>query len=303
VNARIALISAAIVIALSGVWATWFWLALPGRMPTDDDYRQSNEYIEKNLLSGDVIVLAPAWAERGRAFLTAAPVFAGYDLATDVYPGTKRQWLVALADVPRFSLEEARSILKARATSTGAGLRIGALWIESFTIAGPQVDFAFADALRTATVSIAGPKGETCRNMENGRHQCSHADWNYVAAGWHEVDEKPLHCIWAHPVDEGPLEIRFPDVPLHGALRGRAAFTDEAPAFAHGAPVELAVRLGDMPLGKVTITNRPGIQPIELQIPADAPATGDVTFSVSTTNTGMRHFCFDAWLGPAIEGH
>lgn len=297
-NRRIALTSAAILIALAGVGGTWFWLALPGRMPADDDYRRSNEYIQKNRLDGDVIVLAPAWAERGRQFLTAAPVFAGYDLARDEYPGTRRQWLVALAEVPRFSLDDARARLAARATAGSHGLRIGHLWVEPFEIAGPVVDYSFTEHLANAVVTIAGPRGETCRNVGAGKHQCSHADWNHVRAGWHEVDEKPVRCVWAHPVDEGPLEIRIPDVPLAGVVRGRAGFTDQAPAFAHGAPVDLTVRVDDVEVGKTRFENRRGLMPFEQRLPAGLPARGAVTFVVTTPHSSMRHFCFDAWLGP-----
>ena len=283
--------------ALLGVWATVFWLTLPGRMPTDADYQRANALIASHEQPGDVIVIAPAYAERGRQFLTAAPAMQGYDLAHDVYPGTKRQWLVALPELPRFSLARARRALAARGKSEG-GERVGNLWVEAFDVAGPEVDYSFDDAVGGAAVSIAGRRPESCRFVGHGKHQCSEGSWNYVQAGWHEVQERPFHCIWAHPVNDGVLTIRFPEVPLHGALHGRAAFTDLAPTLPHGAPVFVGVLAGSQRIASFQFDNRPGLQSFDALLPAGLPPQGPVTFQVSTPNNAVRHFCFDAWLGP-----
>jgi hypothetical protein len=284
-------------LALTGAWATWFWWRLPQRLPTDDDYRRANELIASKAQPGDVIVLAPSWAERGRQFFTAAPVEAGYDLETSEFPGTKRQWLVALADAPRFDLGAARRTLASRGPSIEY-LSIGALWLEVFAIPGPAVTFSATESLARATVTIAGPRGETCRHVEPTKHQCSHADWNHVRAGWYEVQERPMRCVWAHPVDEGPLEVAFDDVPLRGAVQVRAAFVGQSSAFARGAHVELAVRSGDVVAGRVRVENRAGIQRGAVTLPASLPERGPLTLSITTPSSAMRHFCFDAWVGP-----
>lgn len=296
---RVAL-AALIALVLSGAYATHFWATLDGRLPSDDDYRQANERIRARVDAGDVIVLAPSWAERGRAFLTAAPVEAGYDLAHDEYRGTRRQWLVALADAPRFDLEDARRTLSTRGRSLWSE-RIGGLWVELFAIAGPAADFSFTDEAATAEVSIAGTKGEKCRDTGGGRHQCSHGPWNHVSPGWHEVDERPLRCLWAHPVDEGPLEIRYPDVPLRGVVRVRAALTDSGPGFDKGTPVELELRAAEGSLIRWTIDNRSGVQSFSLPWPESLPERGPVTFAVTSASSQARHFCFDAWVGPSPD--
>ncbi len=294
---RASLAGIAIVTALAGVWATLFWLRLPARMPTDSDYRRVNAFIESHERPGDIIVVSPHWAQDGRQFLTAVPVMAGYHLSTDVYPGTKRQWLVALPDLPRFSLETSRRALAARGKSEG-GRRIGHLWVEAFDIAGPPVDYSFDDAVPGATVRIVGRRSVVCRNLGNGKHQCPEGAWNYVRAGWHEVHYEPFHCIWAHPVNDGTLEITFPNVPIAGTLRGRAAFVDDAPSFKQGAPVLVGVEAGGRSIANFRFDNRVGLQDFESPLPSGLPPTGPVTFSVSTPNNAVRHFCFDAWLGP-----
>lgn len=294
---RRAAVAVIALLALSGAWATWFWWRLPGRLPTDDDYRRANAFIAPKLQPGDVIVLAPAWAERGRPFLTAAPVEAGYDLEKSEFPGTKRQWLVALAEAPRFDLEAARRTMSTRGTSI-EHLSVGALWVELFAIPGPVVDFSVTESLERATVTIAGPRGETCRPVGQGKHQCSHADWNHVRAGWYEVQEQPMRCVWAHPVDEGPLEIAFDDVPLRGQVQVRAAFVGQSSSFARGAQVELALRSGETEMARLRVENKPGIQRLSAPLPPWLAERGPLTLSISTPSSAMRHFCFDAWVGP-----
>ena len=289
-----------VALVVTGAYATHFWATLDGRLPTDDDYRAAHALIASKTEAGDVIVLAPSWAERGRAFLTAAPVEAGYDLAHDEYRGKKRWWLVALNEAPRFDLGEARRTLAARGPSLMAE-RIGGLWVELFAIAGAGVTFSFTEEAASAEVSIAGPKGERCRDEAGGRHQCSHGSWNHVRAGWHEVNERPFRCLWAHPVDEGPLEIRYADVTLRGAVQLRAALTDSAPTYEAGTPVELSLRQGETEVGRWTVRNQPGVQSFALELPQSLPERGPVTLAVTSASSRARHFCFDAWVGPSTR--
>jgi hypothetical protein len=294
----IALVAAAVV-ALTAVASTIFWATLPSRLPSDDDYRKVNDFIESRKKDGDIVVLAPAWADRGRQFITALPVYSGFDLATDDYPGSKRQWLVALPDVPRFSLTDARSALLKRGASAGSGQKIGELYVEPFDVAGSPVAFSFLDAIPQAEVSIEGGRPETCRPTRSGGHQCSRGGWNKVQAGWFEVDEHPAHCVWAHPVGRDPLTIAFHQVPVPpgGHIHGWGAFVGQAPAGS-GAPVDVAIDVDGKPLESVRFPNQFGRIPFEVSLPqAGVPST--VTFRVSASDAGMRHFCFDAWVQPA----
>ncbi len=175
---------------------------------------------------------------------------------------------------------------------------MGALWLELFAVPGPEVTFSVTESLAQATVTIAGPRGETCRHVEPSKHQCSHADWNHVRAGWYEVQERPFRCVWAHPVDEGPLEVSFDDAPLRGQIHVRAAFVGQSAAFARGAHVDLAVRSGAVEMARVRVENKSGVQKYDSPITDKIPERGPVTLSISTPNSAMRHFCFDAWIGP-----
>lgn len=309
---RLLLIACAAVLALVSVWSLWFWATLPGRLPSDDDYRAVNAHLQTNARDGDIAVLAPSWADRGRDFLTAIPVFAGYDLSAEPPPGTRRQWLVALADAPRFSLDEARASLRARSTgSTGStesadstgpntGVRIGALWVEPFDAPGPGKRWQLSESLDRAQVTV-GP--ERCQRRADGRFQCRRGDWNHVMAGWYEVEEWPFHCVWAHPVTGASLRIGVPDVPT-GSLHGHAAFVGLS-AQRSNVPVHLEARRRGQVVGRWTFESRTGIQPFQSEpVPSLSAADVDVDddggvgleLVVTSPDAGARHFCFDAWI-------
>lgn len=286
--------AAALVVA-AAIASTIFWLRLPSRLPTDADYRAANALIASRAQPGDVIVLAPAWAERGRAFLDAAPVFAGADLAKDEYPGTNRQWLVALADAPRFDPEAARAALRSRGPALGAVERIGALLVELYEIPGPAQLHALTEHVADAVVSLDGASSEPCRLRRDGVHQCPRGEWNHVRAGWFEVEERPMRGIWAHPVDGAALRLEWPDVPLGRAVRGRAAFAGQSGKS--GAEVELALEIDGHVVDKRTFRPRTSPQPFEFTF-TGVPERGRLALLVTTPNAGMRHFVVDAWTAP-----
>lgn len=290
---------AAAAIALTGIASTIFWARLPSRLPTDDDYKRANALLASQKEDGDVAVIAPAWADRGRQFITAMPVYAGYDLLRDEYPGSHRQWLVAVADVPRFSLAETRATLLSRGKSAAAGQKIGELWVEPFAIVGPKVAYSFMDHIPDAEVRLGGPTSEPCQRQPNGAHQCARGGWNKVQAGWYEVQEKPAHCVWAHPVGEQPVEIVFHDVPVPpgSKIAGWAAFVAQAAATKDGAVVHLDVEVDGQQAGQTEFPNEFGKLPFEKPLPGGTP-TSTVTLRVTSPNAGMRHFCFDAWVQP-----
>lgn len=299
---RLLLIASATVLALVSVWSLWFWGTLPGRLPTDDDYRAVNAHLQTHAREGDIAVLAPSWADRGRDFLTAVPIFAGYDLSAEPPPGTRRQWLVALADAPRFSLENARASLRDRVTAvadptdSNAGVRIGALWVEPFDAPGPSMRWQLSDSLDGAQVAVGS---ERCPRRADGRFQCRRGDWNHVRAGWHEVEERPFRCVWAHPVTGAPLRIAIPDVPT-GTLHGRAAFVGLS-AQRSNVPVHLEARRRGHVVGRWTFESRTGIQPFQSEsVPtlavADADTDVGLEWVITSQDAGARHFCFDAWI-------
>lgn len=295
-NRRQALRLFAAILATTGVWSLVFWFTLDGRLPTDDDWVSAHSLIEKQATAGDAVVLAPSWATRGRDFIPSLPVFTLDDFQNGELLGVSRVWLVALANAPRFSPSKALALV---GPNCGAAERIGALFVQACERQTPKLRWRLSDEIRSARVRIDGKKPTPCPWRDN-RFECSNEPWNTVHAGWFEVEEHPMRCVWAHPVGKDALEIRFDAVSRGGLLRGRGAFVGQA-AGRSGAPLDVAVTSGQQVLGRVRFENRFGRQPFEFALPPSAePAS--LTFSVTTPHRGGRYFCIDAWVEEDNDG-
>ena len=117
-----------------------------------------------------------------------------------------------------------------------------------------------------------------------------------MRAEWHELDERPIHCIWAHPVNRAALRLQYDGVPLGGHIHGWGAFVRDA-VQPGGAPVYLQVEVNGQGSQPTEFPNEVGKHEFDLPIAANASA-GRVTLSITTPNNGRRFFCFDAWISP-----
>lgn len=141
-----------------------------------------------------------------------------------------------------------------------------------------------------------------CSAWRFGRLMCGPNEWNYVGVSEVPVANKPELCIWAHPLSGHDLEITFDNVVLGGGLRGRYAMADSAVADPNASPVTFRLLVDGTERVKRVVANRPGwnhfgLSPADLG--ADEPRRPHtLTFVVSATNDGRRHFCFDGELVP-----
>src|SRR5216684_1131988 len=103
-------------------------LTLPLRLPREADWAEAAGALRARAQAGDAVQIWPAWAERARMFVDAAPVFTEEDLAQADYVGVKRLWLLSLPRVPFARVGRALDMLARRgATPTSDELRFGAL--------------------------------------------------------------------------------------------------------------------------------------------------------------------------------
>lgn len=289
-NRRHALRLFAIALAATGVVSLVFWLTLDRRLPTDDDWVSVHAFIKQHAEPDDAVVVAPTWATRGRDFLTSTPVFTLDDFQNGELLGVSRVWLVALEQAPHFSPDDARATV---GPNCDAPYSFGALSARSCQQPTVDIKWRLSDEIRNARVRIAGKKPQPCPWREN-RFECGRGGWNTVHAGWYEVQESPMRCVWAHPVGRDALEITFDAVPTGHVIRGRGAFVGQAAATG-GAPVQLEIARSGQNLGNVRFENRFGRQPFEFELPPSQEPV-PLTFSITTPSAGMRHFCFDAWV-------
>ena len=159
--------------------------------------------------------------------------------------------------------------------------------------------FLFGDNLGQAEVSVGeGESARACGSWLFGRWQCGPHPWLYVGEGEIQVRGRPQRCIWAHPSDEGPLQILFRDVPLGDIVSGRHMLADVG--VRNGVPGDVTFRVfvDDELLGERTQPQRQGLNTFRFSI-SDAAERGDVRFEVSAEVTAQRHFCFTAQTRPS----
>jgi hypothetical protein len=146
--------------------------------------------------------------------------------------------------------------------------------------------------LSSARVSQAG---KPCTERRGDAWYCSRRSWNYVGPTTNMFNGALLPCIWAHPVDEGPLVIRFPGVTLGRALVGHHGLADGAvDGFRGGAPVNLEIRVDDRVIEKLVRPNQKGWVGFRVDTSGYAGKPVDLSLTVTTQRSGGRHYCFDA---------
>lgn len=154
--------------------------------------------------------------------------------------------------------------------------------------------FVFGEHLAEAHVSIGGEDDlRICDTWLFGRWQCGPNPWNYVGAGEVRIRGRSQSCIWAHPSDEGPVNIEFRDIALGNLISGRHMLADVG--VSNGTPGDIVMRvwIDDTLLGERTQTQRQGLNTFRFPI-SDPPDTGTVRFEISADVTAQRHFCFTA---------
>ena len=278
------------------LFALVYWLRLPGRLPSEEDYLAVQRELVAQSHPGDGVALLPFWADRGKLFLHGLPVIALPDLATeaDVERYT-RLWLLAQPALPRSDAARTLAGLDARLTRLEPPKRFGPLSLSLYEPkAGRAGSYDFLARLPAAQVALGGVEPEPCTATPGG-FRCPRGTWNYVQPEWHEFDFLPRRCLWAHPVGIQPVEIRYSQIPLRHGVRGGFGLIGQVAELRQAAPVDLAIDVDGSPAAILELSpGDPGWHPFELDLPDLAPGSHDVAFRVTSPNPSQRHFCFDA---------
>ena len=115
-------------------------LGVPASLPSQQDWAEAAGAVRARARPGDGVQLWPAWAERGRTFVDAVPVFTDEDLAAADYAGIERLWLLSIPAAPNGRLAKARDALRSRGAAPAAvAERFGALSLEPWDLPGPRL--------------------------------------------------------------------------------------------------------------------------------------------------------------------
>ena len=254
---------------------------------------------------GDVVVVAPAWADP----------LARRALGDDIMPLRD----IARPDISRYSSAIEVSILGEHAAELATFREVerreqGKFLIRRLESPAPaQVVFDFTDHASPPWADVRGTEppvtcswNPTARIAAGGlgghptfpreRFECPGGIFFNVGVTV-IADEafRPRRCIWSHPFARGEIVTRFRGVPLGQVIQGHHGMYWIIERERKGAPVTLRVRVDGEPIGESTHTDGDGWSHFEMPLGAHAGKTSAaVEFAVSTRNYKDRHYCFEA---------
>jgi hypothetical protein len=290
-------------IPLAGVVELSLHLWFAGRAPRFDDYAAAIPALDELRAEGDLVLMAPAWAEP--ALRSAA--------------GDLR---MPLSDVARADDEGHRhavevAILGARSEAHGGWREVDRREVGPFVLRRlenprwTETIFDFVDHLHDETNAVAVPAG-SCDAVLDAQPSAGglfghptfparrwlcpsgpfvHASVTVIA----DQRFRPRRCIWAHPPPQGELTITYRQVSLGDRIVGHGGLYWIIERERRGAPIELRVIVDGDEVGRYRHADGDGWSPFALPLGAHAGArAAEVTFAVSSVDWRHRHFCFEA---------
>lgn len=279
------------------------WFA--GRPPAFDDWFSITDSVRTLKQPGDLVVIAPAWADPA----------ARRALGDELMPLRD----VARPDVTRYAHAVEVSVLGERAPELRGFREVERREAGRFLLrrlenpAPARVAYDFVDHLDPAVADVRGtdpavactwnPRAAIAAGGLGGhptfpaaRFECPGGVFFNVGVTVIADEEfRPRRCLWSHPFARGEIVTRFRDVPLGQVIRGHGGMYWMIEREKKGAPVTLTVRVDGEQVGRVVHRDGEGWAPFDFPLGAHAGArAATVEFAVSSPSYRDRHFCFEA---------
>lgn len=132
------------------------------------------------------------------------------------------------------------------------------------------------------------------------RFECPGPPW--MAVGVTVIADQrflPRRCLWAHPPGHGDRVLRWSDVPLAGARRlvGHHGMYWVIERDGVGADVEIEIRVDGQAIGTTVHRDGDGWSPFTFDLPGAAPdRAATIEIAVRTSDADRRHLCLEATL-------
>lgn len=300
-------------------WLGRYWLALvplvglgelavdrwqASRAPAFGDYHALAQPVARLREPGDIVLVAPPWAEPMVRRALGDEVMPMKDLGRPDLSGHATALEVSILGQRSAELSDWREI--DRQTQGSFLLR------RLDNPAHQPVKLDFVDALSPDRVEVWMGGSTRChwqpkaRALSGGlgghptfpkeRFQCPGGGFfNVGVTVIADEDFRPRRCLWAHPPRRGELVIRFKDVTLGETIFGHGGLYWIVERERRGAPIELRLRVDGDEVGQATHVDGDGWAAFEMALGEHAGKTGaTVEFAVRSKNHQHRHFCFEA---------
>jgi hypothetical protein len=274
------------------------------RPPSPGEWAAQKGAVAALRRSGELVVVAPYWAEPNARFAFGDALMPVRDVARADESAYPRALEVSILGVAAPELAGWKVVEERRAGK----LRLRVL--ENPAPAHPTYDFV--DGVPSAVVADFRDETEQrCAYTTNARrsagglhgdpafpaarHQCSGGDYHFVGVTVVEDEQwRGRRCVWAHPTQGAELSIRYANVPLGTVIRGYGALPWWVERELHGAPVEMSVRVAGEQVGAYVHKDGEGWKRFEFPLGAHAKTQADVEFRIASRRAHDRQFCFEA---------
>jgi len=294
-----------VIIPALGVLEVGAHLYFAKRPPSFDDWAAAAPLVREAKQDGDVVVIAPDFAD------PAARRFLGDDLMP------LRD--VARPDVTRYAHALELSILGARSPELAGWREESRATSGKFTVrrvANPSpvtVQYDFVDHTHppdadvrgtdpavackwnpAAALTSSGPFGHPVFPTE--RFECpGGAFFNVGVTVIGDEEFHPRRCVWSHPFARGEIVTRFHHVPLGRTIHGHGGIYWMVERERRGTPITLTVRVDGDAVGTLRHVDGDGWKGFDFDLGAHAGARdAEVEFAAASARNLDRHFCFEA---------
>ncbi len=304
------------------VFRRWWWLLVLAigpleflahwyfaqRAPGLSEYQALAPRLSALRKSGDVLLVAPAWAAPIARTALGDGWFSERDLGRLDLKRYPRAVVVKslgqeLSEVQSFRVVSSeifgRFTLEVRENPGFEPLRADLvegvspdrLGVTLVLDSGEQLACSWTTQATVEAGGLAGPAA-----FPRARFQCPGGNERLVGVSiLDDQDFRPRRCIWAHPPDNGYLELKFQGVPFGGHVFGAAGLSYLLTRDGAGANIELEVWGEGKLLGRHLERDVLGWQSFAMALPARGEgSTFELSFRVRSENAAGRDFCFQA---------
>jgi hypothetical protein len=275
------------------------------RAPKLNEWVQSRAALDAIRRPGDLVVVAPDWAEPNARLAYGDAAFPLADVARPDESAYPRAIEVSIIGAAAPEL---------RGWKTTDERRHGKFRYRVLENPRPaKVLYDFVNHVAEATVADLGPSGaaSACRwnpravrtagglhgdpAFPSQRHECAGGGGRFVGTTVIEDEQwRGRRCLWAMPPNQAVLSIRYPEVSIGQVVRGYAALPQWVERDKRGAPVEMEVFAGGESIGKYLHRDGDGWKAFSFSTGGRAGSITDIEFRVKSARPHDRQFCFQA---------
>ncbi|PTL77754.1 hypothetical protein [Vitiosangium sp. GDMCC 1.1324] len=279
-----------------------FQLRLPGRFPSEADYRTVADWLRAEARPGDAVLLFPWWTEKARLYLPPElPVYGYLGSDQDDLSAHPRVWVLGQPELPRADVSGFQAAFLPRRTAVGAPRRAGNLELTLYENGRYRPRrFVASEAYAKARVYLESEDGTRQDCPFDGQvHRCPGPPHLYVAPEWREIHYEPRHCLWMHPPGgKQRLVAEFDGVPAGTELRleGGIIFEYAFPRAPHLSTTHFGVEDAASHEQLLEISQPPGLEGVlkaSRVLPMGDPRT--VKVWVQADNPDTRQVCLDVF--------